>query len=316
MGQKRLFVSVAVLIAAAVVLIWGSAPAAGKQSRSKIINVGPSDDPSVAKFKQNPVWHLFFEVTVKGEGEEAGPEKTSTWRVDRKYSIADIPLDKRAPFARPEMSPQEAMAVMADRSLLSWSGHFKTPRGKKFDPDLMGYPFLVKIDDSLTEVARDTGEAGAFEKTTTTTTWTFDSEAPGSAIKDTNIFAFEADLKKLTYNVRIRVFPDDDRRRLKVVKAVEIERSKYGHGNLPMHEAPTPETKMVSVNSVLMPEVKGLFIRDIIRHAVERPLNAIDKEFEFDSGKLNPIDPVLRGIPKSINVDVRVRYKIFRVVKD
>jgi hypothetical protein len=56
-------------------------------------------------------------------------------------------------------------------------------------------------------------------------------------------------------------------------------------------------------------------MRDEIRHAIEPPLNVIDKEFEFDSGKLNPIDAVLRGIPKSINVDVRVRYRIFRVVK-
>jgi hypothetical protein len=104
-------------------------------------------------------------------------------------------------------------------------------------------------------VARGGLSDGAFEKTTTTTTGTFDSEVLGSEIKAANSFAFEADLKKLTYNVRIRVSPYDGRERLKLVRAVEIERSKYGHGDLPTHETPAPVTKMVSVNSVLMPEV-------------------------------------------------------------
>jgi hypothetical protein len=255
---------------------------------------------------------------VSGEGGRiqtpGGTRNSIKWKIHHRYSGT---IEFNMPVPRLPFSPEQQM-LMSPAQIMSAMN--KYPKGSvvswKHKPNIIQLFVMmdVFVKDEIVTFVYDPGEGDSYEQTTTTETW--EGNATDGVM---NEFEFFVNHQDKNYNVTIPIkplsqgitkFPPP----VKNVKKEVFDRTKYGYGEKPTHEEPTPTIKMISFDSFEIPTVAGLLENAKIHHPANLPLNFIEDTLTFDSGLVKPTLPYLKGLPDAEkNVRVRVYYRLSKL---
>lgn len=291
--RRSLILAMLVICGCVMCLLCG-----GVLSSTRVTGAPPPQG-EIARFRNVPTWYLYFDVTVKGK-EPNGAER---WEINDTYS-GSVALDTHLPLTKPlaqsaQMTPmQKAQAVKKQMaSGIQWT---HLPGGvQRMGPFNGVLPLEIDIMHLINVLDKD--PCGDDVKTATLRKGKdpdFSYQAP----------YLQADLDKLTYNVTIPFLPDSAEKKLKITQAIDEttngqKQHHYTERDVPFKQAWVQE----------FPSVKGLVEKGKIHHDIDRPLNAQDPKWGFDSGEREPDKPVFpNAIDENAKVTIRVRYLFSR----
>lgn len=267
-----------------------------------------------------PVWYLYYEVTVAGDGSKTragGFRDQITWKVLHKYS-GNIELNQPSPQLP---IPPQQMALMSPAQIMAAAqkypkGSVTSWRHKPLLPVLSSLyvPMDVLIKDEVMTFVYDPGEGITYEQTKTTETWGGDAT---DGVK--NGFEFLINSVDKNYNISIPIKPSNQLASkipppVKNIKKEVIDRTEHGYGGAPTHEEKTPTNTKVSFDSFEIPTVAGLLENAVVHHSANLPLDFTLDTLTFDSGLVKPTLPYLKGLPDAEkSVRVRVYYRVSRL---
>jgi hypothetical protein len=260
-------------------------------------------------------WILSYQVQIRGQGNQPRARRDSqiSWKVDRSYSgsfelTRSTPLPKNL-SALANITPQQLMS-MTPQQLRDLQQQMTTPAGGLWMPTGPTAPTDLAVDDSIVSFEPGPGEGDSFEDTTTTQTY------KGTGHDDVREAVFQVDPASNTYNVTIGIGPTGQKAFFVMQESVEVNRSQFGFGGAPTHEAHSVPPRREPFRRLEIPTVKGLLDKGIVHHAMDRPLNFVDGMLQFDSGWIaaKPLTPPFSSWPQADrNLKIRVYYKISRL---
>jgi hypothetical protein len=225
------------------------------------------------------VWYAEFTLTIKGKGKLEGEfdgDPDIEWKIDRTY------------YSNFKLRP--------------------TSGGNGFVNSVsVANPFTVHVTiaDELKTIKKGRFQHDSFENTTTTKKWEQDAPESGNA-RGSYLFI---DTKTRTYTIDFEFLPKSIKNaKLKLTETVEIERSEFGFGGKPTHETLPGPVTLLRVNTLKIPRVRKLGMwGGTFFSAVEGTLpNTYPQSIKYDSGDLEPEEPLIGDIPDSqTNVKVR-----------
>lgn len=271
----------------------------------------PNNVADSKKFEAAPLWKVYFEVTVKGEGTKAGTGGSfSAWSIDRKYS-GFLLLNHKITMPKFELPPT-ATNMMTAEQLHQYQNQMSAMGSVRWDNLAQGDNEIlrdihVNINDKSKVVDRSPGEAGSWQQTTTDQTWFCDSHT--KAVKFTH---FLADTKNLTFTVNIPIYPMNQDKLIKNQGIVKYEAS----GNITL-EPPKTIDEDLPFSKAPPPSVKGLIEGgSIIYKSPPGGLNTDFDTWEFTTLEMQPDQP-LPGFPDSKNkVWIKVYFKFSKTNLD
>lgn len=269
-----------------------------------------------------PVWYLYYEVTVVGDGSKTragGFRDQITWKVLHKYSGK---IEFNQPIPQLPIPPQQMALMSPAQMMAAWQkypkGSVTSWRHKPLLPSLF-VPMEVLIKDEVMTFVYDPGEGITYEQTKTTETWEGDATDGVS-----NGFEFIINSVDKNYNISIPIKPLDQATtkifatkispQVKNTKKDVIDRTEHGYGGAPTHEEPPATIKMISFDSFEIPTVAGLLEKAVVHHSANLPLDFTLDTLTYDSGLVKPTLPYLKGLPDAEkNVRVRVYYRVSKL---
>jgi hypothetical protein len=261
-----------------------------------------------APAKSAEVWYLSFEVTVKGNSSKARGERgevTDSWYVDRTYSGV-IELNLSVPTSvevNKAMSPAEMISRVRSAPLM-W-----VHRGSDWSDTAM--VIHIKIHDKKVLVLKEKGEGDTFENTTNTITW----DGEGDALADNAVQLF-IDKNRSLYNVTIPFQLHMADRLLKKLTNHTVERSDHGYGDEPTHEQKL-DPEDIPLGTFSLPKVIALLTGGRIHHPNNLPFSLNSGSFDWDSGDVDPDEPIFNDIPESKKgIKIHVYYLIKKASAD
>ncbi len=272
---RSIFMSLAGLaIIALLVISLPASLAAQKGAR-------PPAKPEISKF------YLAFLVTIRGSGSSESDLISETWSVDRTYESTFILLDKGGPFLTMNMTDSELKNEMLS------GGNVYTRLNSSAET------VTVSINDSYMSVTTEVCPipGGSYKETTSIVrTWKGADKAPSLPGRTGITKRFELPLA--FYNVHIPVFVGTKTAPMIFTEHIAVTRK------------PTKKTiEKLPLGSVQVPIVEGILDYPAISHTVYQPLDVSESTVLFKSGPIKPSEPVLKGVPDSIDVTVEISYR-------
>ena len=272
------------------------------------------------RFKNVNTWYLYVKVTIDGEMvNENSMADPGNWSVHDSYS-GSVALNTRSPYIKKnnnantrQMSQQEkiaaAMAMMKDlNSSLQWSA--VPTGGQRKDPFNGLLPLSIKRHEMARYGQKDPCNDDEFTKNT--------RDGDGDDFSNTSPF-FMADTQHLTYNVTIPLNPDGNQDQVmvkqevtqKINKQWQTEVTPPGPHKVPFNAKQFEIFKLTNVK-VTDPKRGGTLLKGgVIHHGVDIPLDVVSGYVEFDSGDVEPDEPILSGnIDTKLKVRVHIYYKL------
>lgn len=270
------------------------------------------------RFKNVGTWYLYFKVTIDGEMiNENSMADPGNWSVHNSYS-GSVALNTRQPFVKTDKntnsrqtSRQDQMAA-AMAMMKQMNGSFQwtvLPSGVQ----RMG-PFngLVPLYVKRHEMTKYGGKDACNDDEFTTNT----REGDGDDFSYAAPF-FMADTQHLTYNVTIPLKPDGDKQQVMVKQEVQSKVNKQWKTETTPpgpHKVPFKEMEVFKLSNVKVTDPKrggSLLKGGIIHHEIDVPLDVVSSYVEFDSGDVEPDDPILSGNSDTKDkVKVHIYYKL------
>jgi hypothetical protein len=279
---------------------------------------GTPPQGEAARFKNVNTWYLYFKVTIDGEnGDENDTGEPDRWSVHDSFS-GNVALNSRAPLIKTNnkttktstMSRQEQMAAAMTmlkemNSEIQWTATPVRPMEVMFNGIL---PFYIKIHEMTLYGGKDT--CGDYSSTTNTRNG------------DGNDFSlatprFVADTEHLTYNIFIPLNPESDKQQATVKQVVRELVNKKPQDTVTEpgpHDVPFKDGQLFGISRITVSDPKrgGYLLKGgVIHHEIDVPLDVVSGYVEYDSGDVEPDEPLIKTKPNTkTKVKVHIYYKL------
>ncbi len=271
-----------------------------------------------ARFKNVNTWYLYFKVTIDGEnGTENDTGEPDSWSVHDSFS-GNVALNSRAPLIKTNnkttktstMSKQEQMAAAMNvlkemNSEIQWIATPVRPMEVMFNGLL---PLYIKIH----EMTLYGGKDACGDESSTTNTRSGDGSDFSLATP-----RFVADTEHLTYNIFIPLKPESDKQQATVKQVVRELVNKKPQETVTEpgpHDVPFKDGQLFGISGITVTDPKrgGYLLKGgVIHHEIDVPLDVVSGYVEYDSGDVEPDEPLIKTKPNTkTKVKVHIYYKL------